>query len=980
MSKHFILTLIFLGYVQYANTQITVNEFSVSNLESFADSFGKTEDWIELYNSSSSPVDISGWHLSDKATKEKKWKIPAGLIIPANGYQVFLCSGRDGVFSEEYHTNYKLAQTKGDEVIQLSDADGNVIESHAIPLTLVEHSVCRLTDGSSEWRISDKPTFGISNNGSAQFIGYTATPTIELDAGFYQGNQSVSVINNELNSILRYTSDGTNPTASSPIYNNAISITETTVIKVQAFSLNSEIRPGKMDFATFFINEDFSLAVFSVAADEVVDLANGNGDLLPVGSLEYFNIDKEREATAFGSLNRHGQDSWVLNHRSLDWITRDEMGYAKAVDAKLFGYSDRDEYQKFMFRNSGDDNYPAINDGNHDGATHIRDEYVQTLGMEGGLKMDQRAVERVIVYLNGRYWGVYGMREKAVDHDYTDEYYDQGKYDLQYLTTWGTTELQYGGVQALYDWENLRDFILNEDMRIDSNYLKASDSLNMVSLMDYMLLNLNVVASDWLNYNTGWWRGLNKDGGHKKWGYIMWDLDATFDYYINYTGVPNISPTAKPCDLNAISDAVDYFWAGYEGGDPIENPEECATIVNGSSPYPVTDSIFLLVINQDGYCCENNWDATCQGIYDQLDNNGGISNGDPANCTTILNGTSPYPATDPAYVLTINDLPQCCDTEWSQQCELFYQFYLNYGGGQGGEIQISGNVGKHEKIFLKLLDESPKFKQLYYQRYADLMNTTFSCENMITTLDSMVAVIEPEMPRQVERWGGTVEEWKLNVDTLKMFISERCQLLDDGSIGCYDDLDGPYNITLMATPTGIGEIDFNTLDIESFPWSGDYFGNVSNDIKAKVFKEFEDDYEFSHWRSASGNVIFPDVNSRKASITLTGNDTLTAVFKENGTTSTLDFDDRFLLAAYPNPAVDMLTVQYYVGDASNVSLALYSMLGEKVMDFTAAGGKSVSGDQTDQISLVDNRIVNGLYNLVLNVDEITRSIKINIVK
>ena len=32
MSKHFILTLIFLGYVQYANTQITVNEFSVSNL------------------------------------------------------------------------------------------------------------------------------------------------------------------------------------------------------------------------------------------------------------------------------------------------------------------------------------------------------------------------------------------------------------------------------------------------------------------------------------------------------------------------------------------------------------------------------------------------------------------------------------------------------------------------------------------------------------------------------------------------------------------------------------------------------------------------------------------------------------------------------------------------------------------------------------------------------------------------------------
>jgi len=972
-----------MAFAQISIAQITINEFSASNLESFVDSFGKTEDWIELHNTSNAPVDISGWHLSDKVSKEKKWEIPAGLIIPANGFQVFLCSGRDGEFNGEYHTNFKLAQTKDNEVVQLADADGNVIESHDIPLTLVEHSVCRSTDGSSEWRISSAPTFGTSNDGSEQFMGYTSTPTIELQAGFYDDEQLVSITNNESNSVLRYTIDGTNPTASSTIYNGPITVTETTVVKAQAYSNDSSIRPGKMDFSTFFIGEDFSLAVFSVAADEVIDLANGNGDLLPVGSLEYFNQDKEREAVAFGSLNRHGQDSWVLDHRSLDWITRDEMGYAKAVNAKLFGYSDRDEYQKFMWRNSGDDNYPAIDDGQHDGATHIRDEYVQTLGQEGGLKMDQRAVERVVLFLNGRYWGVYGMREKAVDHDYTSEYYDQGKYDLQYLSTWGTTELQYGGFRALEDWQNLRDFILEEDMSIDSNYTVASDSLNMLSLMDYMLLNLNVVASDWLNYNTGWWRGLNKDGDHKKWGYIMWDLDATFDYYINYTGVPNISPDAQPCDLNVISEAVDYFWGGYGGGGFISNPEDCQTISNGSSPYPATDPIYVLTVNQDAFCCENDWDATCQQIYDQFATNGGGSNVDPEQCATILNGTCPYSPTDPAFLQTINDLPVCCDSEWSDQCEQFYQFYLTYGGGitdPDGEIQIPGNVGKHEKIFLKLLDESPKFKQLYYQRYADLMNTTFSCENMITTLDSMIAVIEPEMPRQIQRWGGTMEEWMSNVDTLRMFINERCQLLDDGALGCYDDLDGPYNITLMATPTGIGEIDFNTLDIEAFPWTGDYFGNVSNDIKAKVFKEYEDDYEFSHWTSASGNVIFPDVNSRKASISLTGDDTLTAVFKEKGTSSISELKNGFGLAAYPNPAVDKLTVQYSVGTASNVSLELYSMLGEKIMDFPTAGGRGFFGDHTEQISLVDSKIVTGLYNLVLNVNEEKKSLKINIVK
>ena len=46
---------------------------------------------------------------------------------------------------------------------------------------------------------------------------------------------------------------------------------------------------GKMDFNTYLIDEDFTLAVFSVAADSVLDLAGGNGPVIPIGSLEYFN-------------------------------------------------------------------------------------------------------------------------------------------------------------------------------------------------------------------------------------------------------------------------------------------------------------------------------------------------------------------------------------------------------------------------------------------------------------------------------------------------------------------------------------------------------------------------------------------------------------------------------------------------------------------------------------------------------------------
>ena len=45
-------------------------------------------DAVELYNPNNSEVNIGGWYLSDNRTNPKKWKIPAGTVVPANGYLV----------------------------------------------------------------------------------------------------------------------------------------------------------------------------------------------------------------------------------------------------------------------------------------------------------------------------------------------------------------------------------------------------------------------------------------------------------------------------------------------------------------------------------------------------------------------------------------------------------------------------------------------------------------------------------------------------------------------------------------------------------------------------------------------------------------------------------------------------------------------------------------------------------------------------
>jgi len=832
--------------------QVVINEYSASNLRQFTDEFGKSEDWIELYNTSSQSLDISGWHLSDKEAKPEKYKIPAGTTISAQGYLLVICSGRDLVINGELHSNFKLTQTKDNEVVLLSNPSGNVIDVRPIGLALLEHSHARESDGSQNWMVATSPTPGAENTNASMIERYTTSPEISLVAGFYNGVQTVSIVNTEANSSLHYTLDGSTPTPNSPVYTGPLQISETKVLKARAFSLNSSILPGKVSFSTYFIDESFTLPVFSVAADSVINLASGQGEIRPIGSLEYFEDNTTLTTSSYGSLNRHGQDSWVLDHRSLDWVSRDEMGYSSAVKAPIFSYSERDSYQKFMFRNSGDDNYPAINDGDHDGSTHIRDEYVHALSMNGDMKLDERAVERVILFLNGQYWGLYGMRERPVDHDYTDEYYDQGKYEIQYLSTWDETTAEYGGIQAINDWVNLRDFILQNDMSIEANYELVSDSLSMRSLVDFFLLNTNTVAADWLNYNTGWWRGLNPDGDHKKWGYIVWDLDATFDYYINYTGIPNTGPDALVCDIEEISVQMDSFF--------VETPPydsslvaACPTFASGQVPYSATDNILQLVMQNDQFCCEIGWDGDCENLYSLLrDSNGPNSSGQPI---------------------------------------------------------ATGNIGSHEKIFLKLVDENPTFKQLYYSRYADLMNTVFSCDNMISTLDSMLATIQPEMPRQIQRWGGTMSEWESNVDELKQFINQRCELLDTNLPDCYNELSGPFNVTLQTSPMNVGEIDFNSLDIESFPWTGQYYAGMENTIKAKVFENLEDVYQFSHWETRNGSTIGPDVNERKATLSLIGEDTLVAVFEGVSSVNT-SLEVEYDIEAYPNPASSELNVAF----------------------------------------------------------------------
>jgi len=535
------LTLIALS----VNAQVVINEFSCSNRNGITDVFGETEDWIELYNTGTSAEDLTGYFLSDKSGNLTKWEIPSA-IIPPGGYLVVQCSGRDMIQGGELHTNFKLTQTKNEWIILTNPA--SVVEDslRIINLTKEDHSVGRETDGAAVWKLFTSPTPGTANTGAQNF--YTPKPLIDIQPGFYASAQTVSMTCADATATIRYTLDGSEPTNASTAYSGPVNIATTSLLRAKAFSSNL---PSFTESNSYFIGVTHTLPVLSIGGVGVFDLiANGalfNGPN-QIGCIELFEEDGSFIDEGEGDYNKHGNDSWAYDQRGFDFIMRDQYGHNSALKHQIFPDKNRDEFQRVIVKAAANDNYPFEN------GAHIRDSYVHTLSQKADLKMDERTWRPCILYINGEYWGVYEIREKVDDSDFTDHYYDQDKFNLQYLKTWGGTWEEYGAPNAQPDWDAFTQFVANNNMGDAANFNVADSLLNWESLVDYFVMNSFIVSQDWLNWNTAWWRGRDPQGDKKKWRYTLWDMDASFGHYVNYTGIPDASANADPCNVENLPD------------------------------------------------------------------------------------------------------------------------------------------------------------------------------------------------------------------------------------------------------------------------------------------------------------------------------------------------------------------------------------------------------------------------------------------
>ena len=496
-------------------------------------------DWIEIYNSASGALDLSGWGLSDKSNNPRKWQFPDGTTIGAGEYMIVFCSGKDTVDSKgNCHTSFNLSADGGYSVT-LCDPDGNIVDRMAVSEQYTNISYGRAY-GQSGLRYFEESTPGAANT-TYGYEGRADTPVYSIEGGMFDEGETITVtLTVPTGSTVYYTTDCTEPTQSSTLYTSPITISSTTILRTRVYS--GTAMPSVVSTQSYFFGLEHSVRVVSLVTepDNLWDYntgiyvkgpnaweespygANNQGanfwmDWEKAGNVEVFETDGTTLLSQGCGVKLQGQYSRKEDQKSFKLIARTEYGGGNRFNAKLFTDRDYTEYQSFVLRATGQDGNKA----------RARD--VLQTSLADATDVMYQASEICVVYLNGEYWGHYNMRERINKYSiaqwegWTSDPDDidiikanrtvmQGSNDtFAELLDWIKNE---GGATAREKKETLTQEDYDEILDHISQYVDVDNYL------DYVAIEMYTGNTDLLNVKR--YRSADEDG---LWRWILFDMD-----------------------------------------------------------------------------------------------------------------------------------------------------------------------------------------------------------------------------------------------------------------------------------------------------------------------------------------------------------------------------------------------------------------------------------------------------------------------
>lgn len=369
--------------------------------------------------------------------------------------------------------------------------------------------------------------------------GTDETVYFSHESGFYANPFYVSLQASSSKTDIYFTLDGSEPSIESeqytePLYIDSLKsengLFRAIVIRAQLFEgeeANSEIITK-----TFFISplkhKKYSLPVMSLITDpsHLYDSVTGiyvkgvnydpsnptwTGNYFMTGrewerpvAIQYFSADGDLVIDQQAGMRIHGGRKRGEAQKSLRLYAREEYGESH-FNCQLL--PQKKKYKRFVLRTTmGCWNNTIIKDA-------VAGQVVNGLGLDA---MDYQPV---IVFINGKYWGIQTIRDYLGQHHLSDRY-SVPKDSVNI----GMTVINEGSIRF---YEQLIDYIDNNNLEEEEAFREVEKMLDIENTLNYYLTEIYLNNYDWPGSNRRWWNASEYRDGALKW--LFYDLDGAFN-------------------------------------------------------------------------------------------------------------------------------------------------------------------------------------------------------------------------------------------------------------------------------------------------------------------------------------------------------------------------------------------------------------------------------------------------------------------
>lgn len=438
---YFILTILSTALCTQAQ-DLVINELMQSNIECIMDDINEFPDsWVELYNPTDAAINLKDYKISNKNKANKAWQLP-NKTVAAKSYVVIYCD-KEGKEDNRLHADFRLESGKdgnlylfkGSEVVDKLEAMAKM------PAPDVAYG--RKTDGADEWGYQLTATSGKANCGeicNAKHI--LGAPVFSQNGRVVKGSSTIKV---ELSlpedapegAVIRYTTNGSEPTISSTKYTSAINISSTKVIRAKVFC-NGWLSPMSSAQSYIFHPRSMTVPIFSVQTNDKYLNDSKIGLFANNNSKEDKRLHDWRRPVNIEMFTAEGEES-VFNQLS---ETRIQGGQSRANALKsMVFYANKRfdpdhkqfQYEFFPDQKPGVKKFKSfsLRDGGNDfGDLYFRDLIIQRT-MAKNVDLDWQAGHTAVLYINGEYMGMLNIRERSNEDNIYSNY--NGLEDLDLL-------------------------------------------------------------------------------------------------------------------------------------------------------------------------------------------------------------------------------------------------------------------------------------------------------------------------------------------------------------------------------------------------------------------------------------------------------------------------------------------------------------------------------------------------------------------